>query len=125
MLWLLLAQLAVWEPVKPPTLHQGSWQSCDHAERVLEHRVNGRPVWELHLGPDDEFGLYQQPLNGEDHRHDGPDNLLGPSYRVTADGTWRGKRNWTVPSLHLWVSIVAAGGSREQCESFYVRVETK
>jgi hypothetical protein len=138
----LLLQLAQWERVQPPILHQGSWQSCDSAERVLQHtemRKVATPtyyksykfapsyetvvVWELHMGPGNEFGLYVKPLDGEDHTHDGPDNLLGPDYRVTSEGTWRGKRQWIIPSLHLRIKIVAAGGSRTECESFYITVE--
>jgi hypothetical protein len=124
--WLLVLQLAMWQRVEPPVLHQGSWQSCDHAERVLEHRKAGRLLWELHLGPDDEFALYKgEGPDGEDHTHDGPDNLLGPSYHVLDFSTYRADRTWTVPALHLQVNVVRAGGSRDECMSWWVRVETK
>jgi hypothetical protein len=118
-LWLLLAQLAVWQPVRPPVLHQGHWQSCDHAERVLEHRVLGRLVWELHLGPDDEFGLYDHAVDG-DHDHGDRANLLAPGFRYEG----RMGKAWTVPRLHLWVNVVRGGGSRDECaeHAFYVMV---
>ena len=126
MSWLLLVlQLAQWEPVKPPTLHQGFWETCGGAERVLEHRVNGKLRWELHMGPDDEFALYDHEVNGEDHTHDSPDNLLAPGYRVRDVQTWRGKRNWNIPRLRLWVSIAMAGEPEAGCESFYIRIERK
>ena len=119
-LWLLLVQLAVWQPVKPPVLHQGHWQSCDGSERVLEHRTNGVLQWELHLGPDDEFGLYVRKTDGE-HDHADPANLLAPGYRHEN----RAGRAWRIPSLRLWVSVVRGGGSRDECaaHAFYVRIE--
>ena len=124
MMWALVAQLAMWEPVRPPVLHQGSWQSCDNAERVLQHSVLGHVVWELHLGPGNEFALFNHEVPDEEDEHSSKENLLAPDMWVTSDGTWRGKRNWNIPSLRLWVSITAAGGSREECQSFYVRVES-
>lgn len=120
---LLLAQLVVWEPVKPPVQHQGFWQSCDHAERILEHRVNGYLVYEVHLGPDSEFGLYAFRVADGDHDHKGPLNLLTSPIADSME-TWRGARQWNIPSLKLWVSVVRAGES-ENCDSFYVRIETK
>lgn len=122
-MWLLLLlQLAVWQPVRYPVLHQGHWQSCDHEERVLEHQVNGRLLWELHLGPDDEFALYDHPVNG-DHDHATKANLLAPGFRYES----RLGQAWTVPSLRLWVNVVRGGGSRDQCieHAFYVMVEAR
>lgn len=118
-LLLLWLQLAVWQPVKPPVLHQGHWQSCDHEERVLEHRLNGRLLWEVHLGPDDEFGLYDHQING-DHDHADPANLLAPGYKYES----RLGQAWTIPSLHLWLNVVRGGGSRDTCidHAFYVMV---
>lgn len=149
---LLALQLVAWEDVKPPVLHQGYWQSCKqgdgtYGERVLQHReirkVKPSPhyksgqanipfyggvsyenvlLWELHMGPRDEFALYDHEVDGEDHNHD-TDNKLAPAYRIHAVNTLGGKRTWTVDSLHLWISITSAGGSRDACESFYIRIE--
>lgn len=128
MIWLLLLQLATWERVLPPVLHQGTWQSCDGEERTLEHwGFKGRryvELWELHMGPQDEFALYDRWVDG-DHAHDTPDNLLGEYYHINALPTMRGARQWSVPSLRLWLSIVRAGGSREECESYYIRIEQR
>ncbi len=123
MLFLLLAQLAVWEPVRPPVLHQGYWQSCDGAERVLERWVLGLLAWELHMGPRDEFALYVENVDGPDHTHDDKRNLLGaPSHDDLK--TWTGGRQWGIPELSLWISIVRAGGTAG-CDSFYIRIERK
>ncbi len=121
-MWLLLAQLAVWEPVKPPVQHQGYWQSCEGAERVLEHRTNGYLNWELHMGPADEFALYAFRVDG-DHNHGDKLNLLGTPHHDSLE-TWRGGRQWNIPSLHLWISVVRAGESKN-CDSFYIRIEGK
>lgn len=120
----LLAQLAVWEAVKPPVLHQGFWQSCDHAERVLEHRVNGELKWELHM-TDVDFGLYAFRVADGEHSHEGPLNLLSSPRFDSLPTATRG-RQWTVPSLHLWISIVQAGETeRGYCSDFYIRIEHK
>lgn len=119
------AQEAHWERVQAPILHQGTWQSCGHAERVLEHRALGKLVWSLHLGPDDEFALYASGAEPEDgdHSHATHANLLAPAYKVGSIATWRGKRSWSVARLRLWVDIVRAGGSRDECQSFFIRIE--
>lgn len=121
-MWLLLlAQLAVWQPVTAPVLHAGFWQSCNGAERVLEHRVNGYLQWELHMGGGDEFALYAFKVDGPDHTHTDKLNLLTAPH-VDDLRTLRGARQWTVPSLHLWVSVVRAGEAEAGCDSFFVKV---
>lgn len=121
-LWLLLVQLAVWQPVKPPVLHQGHWQSCGDHERALEHRVNGKLVWEMHLGPYNEFALYDHAVDG-DHDHADRTNLLAPGYRYES----RAGQAWTVPKLRLWVSVVQAGEGKGDCvdSAYYVMVRTQ
>jgi hypothetical protein len=121
MMWLLLAQLAVWQPVVAPTLHQGYWQSCEGAERVLEHRVNGYLLWELHTGPADQFALYAFKVDGPDHSHEGGLNLLGTPQADSLQ-TYRGARQWAVPSLHLWISVVRAGDAPVGCDAFFIKV---
>lgn len=119
--WLLVAQIAFWQPVQTPVLHQGSWQSCDHEERVLEHRVNGQLLWEMHLGPDDEFALYRTSVDGE-HDHASSENLLGSAFHYEAMQS-RSGRTWTVLALRLWINVVRAGGSRDECQAYWVRIE--
>jgi hypothetical protein len=123
-MWLLLAQLAIWQPVKPPVLHQGYLQNCMGEERVLEHRVNGHLLWELHTGPGPEFALYAFRVADGDHTHTDPLNLL-TAPNVDSLQTYRGARQWSVASLHLWISVVRAGEAAEGCDSFYIRIETK
>lgn len=135
MLLLIFQLWASTASADPRVLLQGNWQSCDEAERVYVHKVlrpdertrdlalRWVPDWELHMGPRDEFGLYVVPgPDGPDHVHDGPTNLLAPAFHINDVSTWRNRRNWNIPSLHLWISIAAAGGSREQCDSFFVEV---
>ena len=127
---ILLTLLQFWVsiPHQAPVLLQGNWQSCrrsDQAyeERIYEHCVNKVCKWELHMGPGDEFALYRFPGPPDaEHTHATPDNYLYPAYRIGDLETWRGKRNWGIDALKLWVSISMAGGSRNDCESFYVVV---
>lgn len=122
MILLLLAQLtlATWEHgVQFPVLHQGHWRSCNGEERVLEHVVNGKLQWELHLGAG-EFALFEHQTNDIEPGH--PGNLL-TAPKVDDMQTWKGKRQWAVSALHLWISIVRAGEAPEGCEAFFVKVE--
>ncbi len=126
-MWVWLAlQLVIWEPVAPPVLHQGFWQTCDGVERVLEHHASGHLLWELHLGPQDEFALYDHQVEHNENEtdpHNTKDNLLMPAFRVADVETWRGARQWRIPTLHLWISVVTAGAPPAGCQSFYVRIE--
>lgn len=129
MTWLLLLSLQLWTSTRSPddtqALHAGYWESCGE-ERVLEHRHNGKPVFELHLGPADEFALYAagtEPEDGPDHSHEGPANLLAPAFRVSDVQTMRGARQWT--RLGLWISIVQAGAPGDGCEGFHIRIEQR
>lgn len=136
MTWLMLAAQLWTSSPDPLTILSGTWQTCvevqgDHmgwAERVFDHYRNGKVEWEFHMGPQDEFALFKAPheLECEDEvcdRHDGKDNLLGPAYRVGDVQTWRGKRQWTVPSLRLWISVVEAGNAPEGCYSFFLLIK--
>lgn len=105
------------EPVLPPVLHQGSWQSCDGEERVLEHRTLGVFHFEIHMGPRREFALYDHIVDGE-HSHKEEGNMILPIYEVG----WE-RMVWKVPQLGVKLTVAPAGGSREECESFYVKIE--
>ncbi len=125
MFLLILAQLAIWQPVQPPVLHQGHWTSCEGAERVLEHRVGGRVAFELHMGPGAEFALYSgYGPDGPEHTHDGADNLLGAPEHDSLE-TWHGARQWGVASLGLWLSIIRGGETKPGCDAFFIRIERK
>jgi hypothetical protein len=101
---------------------EGNWQSCResdgrYAERVYDGRWPGLPPFELHLGPYHEFALF---LGIQDaHRdHSSPENLLKPhTVELKAN---RATQSWTVAGMHLEVAL--SGGSREECESWYVRL---
>ena len=101
---------------------EGNWQSCrdrdgQYAERVYDGRWPGLPPFELHLGPYHEFALFRGIE--ESHRdHNSPENLLIPhTVELKAN---RGTQTWDVAGLHLEVAL--SGGSREECESWYVRM---
>jgi hypothetical protein len=104
---------------------EGNWQSCrendgQYSERVYDHVVNGVGKFEVHMGPRREFALFKGVQDA--HRdHDSHDNLLKP-YRVPLD-SGRAKQRWEIPSLNLALTATLAGGSRTDCESWFVILE--
>jgi hypothetical protein len=104
---------------------EGHWQSCREAdgrysERVYDHVVNGVGQFEVHMGPRREFALFKGVQN-EHRTHDSGDNLLKP-YRLDLEGG-RAKQRWEIPSLNLAFTVTLAGGSRMECESWFIRLE--
>ena len=111
----------------PRTILEGNWQSCrepggQYSERVYDHVVDGGGRFELHLGPRHEFALFMG-VQDEHRAHDSPDNLLKP-YRVTVEGN-QARQQWIVPSLDLVFTVTLAGGSRTECESWFVVLEPR
>jgi hypothetical protein len=104
---------------------EGNWQSCrdrdgSYAERVYDHLVNGVPLFEVHMGPRREFAIFKGVEDA--HRdHESPDNLLKP-FRVAMDAG-RAKQRWEIPSLNLAFTVTLAGGSRTDCESWFILLE--
>ena len=104
---------------------EGNWQSCRDAdgrysERVYDHVVSGVRRFEVHLGPKRDFAIFKGVQ--EEHRdHDSADNLLKP-HVVQLDGG-RAKRRWEIPSLNLAFTVTLAGGSRMDCESWFIVLE--
>jgi hypothetical protein len=104
---------------------EGNWQSCREAdgrysERVYDHVVNGVPRFEVHMGPRREFAIFEG-VQDEHRAHDSPDNLLKP-YRLDVEGNLA-KHEWKIPSLDLVFTATLSGGSRGDCESWYVLLE--
>jgi hypothetical protein len=102
---------------------EGSWQSCREAdggysERVYDHVVNGVPRFEVHLGPRREFAVFAG-VQDEHRPHDSPDNLLQPFKVELVDGL-RASHDWKIPSLNLRFTVTLAGGSRSDCESWFI-----
>jgi hypothetical protein len=99
---------------------EGNWQSCREAdgqygERVYDGKWAGLAPFELHMGPYHEFALFRGIQ--DDHReHASADNLLKP-YNIEISGN-RARQTWDVAGMHLEVAL--AGGSREDCESWFV-----
>jgi len=99
---------------------EGNWQSCrepdgKYAERVYDGRLPGIGPFELHMGPYHEFALFRGVQ--DDHRdHSSADNLLKP-YVVEVDRSLA-KQKWETAGLIFEASL--AGGSREDCESWWI-----
>lgn len=104
---------------------EGNWQSCrdrdgSYAERVYDHLVNGVPMFEVHMGPRREFAIFKGVQDA--HRdHNSPDNLLKP--HIVAMDAGRAKQRWEIPSLNLAFTATLAGGSRTDCESWFILLE--
>ena len=123
-----IAPMAQAQLFRPFTDHrtallEGSWQSCresdgTYAERVYDGKWPGMPAFELHMGPYHEFALYRG-IQDEHRDHETAENLLKPhtvERRANA-----AKQTWDVDGLHLEVAL--SGGSREECESWYVTLK--
>jgi hypothetical protein len=101
-------------------LLEGNWQSCreedgQYGERVYDGKWAGLVPFELHLGPYHEFALFRG-IQDEHRDHRSTDNLLKPfTVEMRANAA---RQTWDVDNLHL--EVVLAGGSREECESWYL-----
>ncbi len=109
----------------PRNILEGNWQSCResdgrYSERVYDHMANGVGRFEVHMGPRREFAIFKG-VQDEHREHDSPDNLLKP-YRVPMEGGLA-KQRWKVPSLNLAFTATLAGGSRMDCESWFIVLE--
>ena len=109
------------------SLLEGNWQSCregdgQYSERVYDGKWPGMGPFELHLGPFHEFALFRG-IQDEHRDHTSADNLLKPyNLEIRANAA---RQSWNVDGMHLEIAL--AGGSREQCESWFVslkRIET-
>ena len=101
---------------------EGNWQSCreidgTYSERVYDHVVNGVPKFEVHMGPKREFAIFEG-VQDEHRDHGSPANLLKP-YRLDIEGNLA-SHEWKIPSLNLVFTVSLAGGSRSDCESWYI-----
>ncbi len=106
----------------PRNILEGNWQSCRerdgrYSERVYDHHAGSQGVFELHLGPRREFALFKG-VQDEHREHASPENLLKPYVVPLIDG--RATKRWEIPSLNLVFSVELAGGSRMDCESWFI-----
>ncbi len=104
---------------------EGNWQSCreldgKYSERIYDHVVNGVGQFEVHLGPNREFAIFAG-VQDEHRDHASDANLLKP-YRVPMI-SGRAKQHWDIPSLNLSFTVTLAGGSRMDCESWFIVLE--
>jgi hypothetical protein len=102
---------------------EGNWQSCreeggGYSERVYDGKWAGLGPFELHMGPYHEFALFRGIQDA--HRdHSSAENLLRP-FNLELRGSLM-RHSWDAAGLHLDVTL--AGGSREECESWYVTLK--
>ena len=101
-------------------LLEGNWQSCresdgEFSERVYDGRWPGMAPFELHMGPFHEFALFRG-IQDEHRDHNSPANLLKP-FTLPLQGS-SVRHAWNAAGLHL--EVVLAGGSRGDCESWFV-----
>ena len=106
----------------PRNILEGNWQSCREAdghysERVYDHVVNGVPKFEVHMGPKREFAIFEG-VQDEHREHESPANLLKP-FRLDVESNLA-SHEWKIPSLNLVFTATLAGGSRGDCESWYI-----
>ncbi len=99
---------------------EGNWQSCreadgQYSERIYDGRLPGFGPFELHMGPYHEFALFRG-VQDEHRDHNSSENLLQP-HTVAVEGS-AAHQSWKVVGLSLDVTL--AGGSREECESWFV-----
>jgi len=99
---------------------EGNWQSCreadgQYSERVYDGRWPGLGPFELHMGPYHEFAFFRG-IQDEHRDHGSSENLLKP-YNIEIRSN-SAKHAWDVDGLHL--EVVLAGGSREECESWFL-----
>ena len=109
----------------PRHILEGHWQSCReadgrYAERVYDHVVNGVGQFEVHMGPRREFAIFNN-VQDEHREHSSSENLLKP-YTVAMEAG-RAKKRWEIPSLNLAFTVTLAGGSRTDCESWFIVLE--
>ena len=101
---------------------EGNWQSCreqdgQYSERVYDGRWPGHPPFELHLGPYHDFALFMG-VQDEHRDHNSAANLFSPHTVELREN--KGSRTWDAAGLHFEVTL--AGGSLEECESWYIRL---
>lgn len=120
-----MAQAQLFRPFSDhrTALLEGNWQSCregdgEYSERVYDGKWPGIGPFELHLGPFHEFAFFRGIQ--DDHRdHRSSENLLKPYNLEIRANTAR--QSWDVDGMHLEIAL--AGGSREQCESWFVSLK--
>jgi hypothetical protein len=109
-------------PRNAKNILEGNWQSCREAdgrysERVYDHLVSGVGKFEVHMGPKREFAIFDG-VQDQHREHDSAANLLTP-YRLDVEGNLA-SHEWKILSLNLVFTATLAGGSRSDCESWYV-----
>jgi hypothetical protein len=91
---------------------------AQRSDRKARASLPAMSPFELHMGPHHEFAFFRGIQDG--HRdHNSPENLLRP-FNIEPRGQ-SARHSWDVAGLRL--QVVMAGGSREECESWYVTLQ--
>jgi hypothetical protein len=113
------AELSGFTPFRSgPVVLEGNWQSCREQDGEYGERIFDGPGFELHLGPFHEFALFAS--RQDEHRsHDSSANLLRP-HVVGGSDEQLARHEWTALGYRFHVTL--AGGSRTDCESWWILV---
>jgi hypothetical protein len=127
--FLLALQLFIPAPLVqrgPETLSEGTWESCqqddgDFAEKALDYKINGKPWFEIHYGPRDEFAIFAG--NTDEHiAHNDDLNLLKPAFHYDDVLTVAGGRNWSIASLGIHLNVIRLQGHLD-CYTYVTKIE--
>lgn len=130
-LLLILALQFFWPTLakdrEPDTLMAGAWVSCpeddgEYAERAQVFSFKGRPLFEFHLGPRDEFAIFPGEIDGHTDHAD-PRNILGPAYHYDDLKTVAGGRTWSSAQLGVRLNVIAMPPTRPECYAYQVLLE--
>lgn len=127
LLLVLLSGQTAWTSARsrPEAILEGTWQSCpdnedgSYGERIFARRWKNKLQYEIHMGPRDEFAVFAFDTPEGDVPHGDPQNLLTPAYHFDDVQSVTG-RNWHVASLGLHLNVTKAGGSYENCYTYFV-----
>ena len=93
------------------------------ASGSYDHIVKAWGLFEVHMGPRREFGIFKGVQDSHRELTRQPSKSL-KAVEPHRDGEQPGRSSaWDIPSLNLVFSVTLGGGSRTDCESWYVLLE--
>ena len=106
---------------------EGNWQSCQLAygiynEQIFDYYdIKRKPIFEFHMGPENEFALFKG-IQDEHRDHNLLTNLLRIQEAKIVEN--QGNQQWNIPSLNLHIAVVLTSGSRDDCQHWWVVLES-
>lgn len=104
----------------PKSILVGHWQSClerdgNRREWIFDYTVLGRPVFEFHMGPSNEFAVFAGVV--DEHRsHRSATNLLQGYIGDLDHQPYHKHWDFRVDHIAYELQVDVAGGSRDACE---------